>query len=103
MVRKEALMAATLPRITARVDEETQSLLTQASALVGITNINSFVLNAAVEKAKDILAREQTLNLNRQDAIKLMNALEEPAKLLPRLQQAAERYESKHPDAKTYK
>jgi len=96
-------MAATLPRITARVDEETQSLLTQASALVGITNINSFVLNAAVEKAKDILAREQTLNLNRQDAIKLMNALEEPAKLLPRLQQAAERYESKHPDAKTYK
>jgi len=103
MVRKEALMAATLPRITARVDEETQSLLTQASALVGITNINSFVLNAAVEKAKDILAREQTLNLNRQDAIKLMNALEEPAKLLPRLQQAAERYESKHPDAKTHK
>jgi len=88
-------MATTLPRITARVDEETQSLLTRASALVGITNINSFVLNAAVEKAKDIMLREQHLNLSRQDAIKLVNALEEPAKQHPRLQQAVERYASK--------
>ncbi len=96
----EAFMAATLPRITARVDEETQSLLTQASALVGITNINSFVLNAAIEKAKDIMVREQTLSLNFRDAIMLVNALEEPAKTHPRLKQAAEWYKSKQLDVK---
>jgi uncharacterized protein (DUF1778 family) len=93
--QKEAFMAATLPRITARVDAETQSLLTQAAALVGVTNINSFVLNAAVEKAKDIMAHEQSLNLSRQDAMMLVLALDEPAKKYPRLQQAAERYEVK--------
>ncbi len=90
------IMSTTLPRITARVDEETQSLLTRASALVGITNINSFVLNAAVEKAKDIMLREQSLNLSRQDAMRLVNALEEPAKKHPRMQQAVERFASKH-------
>jgi len=92
-------MAATLPRITARVDEETQSLLTQASALVGITNINSFVLNAAVEKAKDIMAHEQSLNLSRQDAIMLVHALDEPTKKHSRLQQAVERYDLKRTEA----
>jgi len=92
-------MAATLPRITARVDEETQSLLTQASALVGITNINSFVLNAAIEKAKDIMAHEQSLNLSRQDAIMLVHALDEPAKKHARLQQAAEHYALKGTEA----
>lgn len=37
-------MNAIRPRITARVDTDTQSLLTQAAALAGISSINSFVL-----------------------------------------------------------
>ncbi len=88
-------MAATLPRITARVDEETQSLLTQASALVGITNISSFVLNAAVEKAKEIMAHEQSLDLSHRDAVMLVEALDASAKKHPRLQLAAQRYGDK--------
>ncbi len=43
-------MTATLPRITARVDADTQTLLTRAAALSGMPSMNAFVVNAAVEK-----------------------------------------------------
>ncbi len=88
-------MATTLPRITARVDLETQELLQQAAAISGISSINSFVLNAAVEKAKKVLAYEQTLKLTKHDAMLLINALDSDAKSNVRLQQAAQRYSSK--------
>ena len=48
-------MAATLPRITARVDIDTQYLLSKATALAGLSRIPSFVLSAAVEKAKQVI------------------------------------------------
>ena len=64
----------TLPRITARVDVDTQELLTQATAIAGMTSINSFVLSAAIEKAKQIIEREQTLKLSQDDASLLMEA-----------------------------
>ncbi len=67
-------MATTLPRITARIDFDTQELLSQAAAISGISSINSFVLNAAVEKAKKILEYEQTIKLSKRDAMALINA-----------------------------
>ena len=88
-------MSNNLPRITARVDVDTQELLSQAAALMGMSSISSFVLNASVEKAKDILEREQSLKLSQRDAMKLVNVLDAPAKTHPRLQQAARSYESK--------
>jgi len=88
-------MNANIPRITARVDAETQHMLSQAAALSGMSSINSFVLNAAIEKAKNIIEREQQIKLSRQDAIELVNALDNEAKAHPRLQQAVERYITK--------
>ena len=88
-------MVATLPRITARVDFDTQELLQQAAAISGISSINSFVLNAAIEKAKKILEYEQTLRLSKQDAILLVDALDSEAKANARLQQAAQSYTDK--------
>lgn len=61
-------MATTLPRITARIDLDTQGLLAKAAAFSGVSSINSFVLNAAVEKARRIIEREQALVLKQQDA-----------------------------------
>ncbi|EMY8516656.1 TPA: DUF1778 domain-containing protein, partial [Vibrio cholerae] len=72
-------MATTLPRITARVDVDTQDLLTKAAALAGMSSINSFVLNAAIEKAKQVIEREQALKLSQVDAVLLMEALDNPA------------------------
>lgn len=88
-------MATTLPRITARVDVETQDLLTKAAALAGMSSLNSFVLNAAIEKAKQVIEREQVLKLSRADAVLLMDALDNPATVNAKLKSAAERYENK--------
>ena len=89
-------MATTLPRITARVDIDTQELLSQAAAIAGMSSINSFVLSAAVEKAKKIMERERSLQLSQQDVMTLMNALDQPAKSNNKLQQAASRYMNKN-------
>ncbi|GLS89011.1 hypothetical protein GCM10007916_00780 [Psychromonas marina] len=88
-------MAATLPRITARVDLDTQELLAQAAAITGMSSINSFVVSAALEKAKTIMERERSLQLSQQDAMTLMDALDKPAKVNDKLQQAASRYMNK--------
>lgn len=83
------------PRITARVDADTQELLTQAAALAGISSINSFVLSAAIEKAKIIMERERSLKLSQRDALRLVEALDAPGKPNARLQQASLRYKDK--------
>ena len=88
-------MAATLPRITARVDEQTQELLAQAALLSGMTSINSFVLSAAIEKAKQLLEREYSLKLSQQDAERLVAALDAPTKPHARLRQAVADYQAK--------
>ncbi|MUK43597.1 DUF1778 domain-containing protein [Aliivibrio fischeri] len=88
-------MATALPRITARVDIDTQELLSQAAAIAGMSSINSFVLSAAVEKAKTIMERERALQLSQQDAMTLMTALDQSAKPNSKLQKAASRYMDK--------
>jgi len=88
-------MTTPLPRITARVDVDTQELLTKAAAIAGMSSINSFVLSAAIEKAKQVIEREQVLKLAQADAMLLMAALDRPATVNLKLKVAAERYEGK--------
>jgi len=88
-------MTTPLPRITARVDVDTQELLTKAAAIAGMSSINSFVLSAAIEKAKQVIEREQVLKLAQADAMLLMAALDRPATANLKLKVAAERYEGK--------
>ena len=86
-------MAATLPRITARVDADTQILLTRAAALSGMPSLNAFVVNAAVEKAREIIARDQVIKLREADTAMLIKALDQPPAVTAKLQAAAARYE----------
>ncbi|MCP4701292.1 MAG: DUF1778 domain-containing protein [Gammaproteobacteria bacterium] len=88
-------MTTSQPRITARVDAETQDLLSQAAAIAGLPSINAFVLSAAVEKAKRIMERERSLKLSQDDAMRLVEALDRPAKPNVNLQEAAKHYKSK--------
>lgn len=83
-----------LPRITARVDSEIQDLLSHATALAGMSSINSFVLSAAVEKAKQIIAQDQVLKLSQHDAMLLIEALDQPPRVHDKLQTAASRYDT---------
>ena len=88
-------MSTMSPRITARVDTETQALLAKAAALSGISSLNSSVLNAAVEKAIIIIDQEQSLKLSHRDALLLVKALDQPTKELNRLKEATQRYATK--------
>jgi len=88
-------MTGSLPRITARVDSDTQELLSQAAAIMGMSSINAFVLSTAIEKAKEIMQRERALKLSQFDAKRLIDALDAPTKPNKRLQQAAKNYRSK--------
>jgi len=90
------IMNTARPRITARVDTDTQNLLTQAAAIAGMPSLNSFVLNAAIEKAKKIMDRERSLKLSRRDALMLVEALDTPPKINVRLQKASQRYKGKN-------
>ncbi len=85
-------MSATSPRITTRINSDTQVMLSKAAAISGIASINSFVLNAAIEKAKKIIADDNILHLNQQDAQMLIEALDKPAKVHPRLRRASKDY-----------
>ncbi|MEY8211055.1 MAG: DUF1778 domain-containing protein, partial [Gammaproteobacteria bacterium] len=57
--------------------------------------INSFVLSAAVEKAKQVIEREQQLKLSQHDSIMLMEALDKPVTANAKLKIAVSRYKSK--------
>ncbi|WOG26788.1 DUF1778 domain-containing protein [Endozoicomonas sp. 8E] len=85
-------MATSLPRITARIDTDTKELLAEAAAIIGVSSINSFVLSAAIEKARQIMDRERSLKLSQQDALLLVQALDKALKPNPRLKQADQRY-----------
>lgn len=88
-------MTTQLPRITTRVTLDTQELLSKAAALVGISSINSFVLSAAIEKAKQIIENEESLALSKKDAMLFITALDEPVKPNAKLTLAFNTYESK--------
>jgi len=65
-------------RITARVTPQVQELLARAAAISGVSSINSFILSAAVDKAKDIIEKESILNLTQKDTVLFLEALENP-------------------------
>lgn len=92
---KGFFMTVTSPRITARVSLDTQELLSKAAALVGISSINSFVLNAAIEKAKTIIKNENSLTLSKEDSLLFLDALDKPATANEKLVKAFKSYDSK--------
>jgi len=85
-------MAATLPRITARITPEIEDLLHRASALSGVSSINAFVLSSAVEKARRIIEEEDRMILNREESLLFCEALEREPVVHPRLNKAFQSY-----------
>ena len=85
-------MATSLPRITTRVDDETQALLSEAAAIAGISSINSFVLNAAIEKAKALINDQHNLQLSINDAKQMFEVLDNPPEPNVHLKNAVKKY-----------
>lgn len=64
-------------RITARVPRSTRSIIERAAALYGAT-INQFIVQAAVERANEVLRSMETVRLSSRDARLFMDALATP-------------------------
>jgi len=92
MSHKGELMAAALPRITARIDEEIQELLNRAATLSGVKSINAFVVGAAVEKARAIIAQEERLLLSEEEATQLIEALDAESQAHDKLSKAFKKH-----------
>lgn len=71
-------MSMSVTRITARIDAETQSLLSRAAASSGMPTLNAFILGAAVEKARRILREDELIHLDGQMTQQLLQALDNP-------------------------
>lgn len=66
-------------RITARVSGAVAETLNSAAELMG-TTLNSFVVQAALEKAQKIVDREKTIFISNDDAAMLLGLLDAPPK-----------------------
>ena len=66
----------TVPRITARIDIESQAMLKEAAHISGISSINSFVLNATLKEAKRLIEQDRIIQLNEAESLRLMQALD---------------------------
>ena len=63
-------------RITARVPHSTRSIIERAAAIYGAT-INQFIVQAAVERANEVLQSAEAIKLSARDAKTFLNALQE--------------------------
>ena len=78
-------------RLVARVRPEIHQLIVDAAELQGST-VSQFLLDCALERAAQVTERATRLNTSREAFDNMMVALDQPARSLPRLRQAARRY-----------
>lgn len=64
-------------RITARLPHSTRSIIERAAAIYG-ASINQFIVQAAVERANEVLQSMETVKLSSRDAQVFMDAMANP-------------------------
>lgn len=64
-------------RIVSRVPHSNRTIIEKAAAVYGAT-INQFMIQAALDKANQILAQEEQLRLSERDARLFLDALDNP-------------------------
>lgn len=75
-------------RITTRVPHSTRTIIERAAAIYGAT-INQFIVQAAVERANEVLHSMEMVKLSSQDAQVVIEALTKPPTPNKKLQEAA--------------
>lgn len=71
------MLAQTDKRLTTRITGHVQEKLQSAADLVGAT-LNQFVVQAALEKADQIIESESTLALSRRESLRLLELIDNP-------------------------
>ena len=64
-------------RVTARIPHANRLLIERAAAIYGAT-INQFIVQSALDRAGEILQREELLRLSERDSRTFLDALENP-------------------------
>ncbi|MBQ0753345.1 MAG: DUF1778 domain-containing protein [Gammaproteobacteria bacterium] len=78
-------------RLVARASTEVQEIIQRAADYSGAT-LSQFLIQAAMEKARNVIERTQTLHLSMAGADALFSALENPPKANKKLLKAAMHY-----------
>ncbi|MFI3218738.1 MAG: DUF1778 domain-containing protein [Methylococcales bacterium] len=78
-------------RVTARVSEQIKETLTVAAALTGAT-LNQFLVQAALEKAEQIIEKDKLIYLSKKDAQFFFDVLENPPEPNEKLINAVKNY-----------
>lgn len=74
-------------RVTARIPHANRLIIERAAAVYGAT-LNQFIVQSALDRAGEILEREETLRLSERDALIFLHALENPPQPSERLTDA---------------
>ena len=80
-------------RITARVSESIKNTLGLAANLMGET-LNQFLVQAALEKAENIIEKDKVISLSKKDAKLFFDILDSPPEPNKKLRKAFDNYKS---------
>jgi uncharacterized protein (DUF1778 family) len=80
-------------RLVARTSTEIQEMIQRAADYSGAT-LSQFLIDSAMEKARTIIERSETLHLSMAGTDALLAALENPPKANAKLLKAAKHYKS---------
>lgn len=75
--RKIASNSVADDRITARIPHAKRAIIERAAAVYGAT-LNQFIIQTALDRASEILEREEVLSLSEKDSRTFLAALETP-------------------------
>jgi len=78
-------------RLVARTSTEVQEIIQRAADYTGAT-ISQFLIESAMEKARNVIERSETLHISMAGADALFDALENPPKANTKLLKAAQYY-----------
>lgn len=82
-------------RITIQMSVETKKLLERALVLSGHSSLSSFITDAAVSTAQNLIKQETSLELCQKEAVSFLNALDKQRQVNPHFQSAAYQYKEK--------
>jgi len=83
--------ADTRTRLTARVSSSVRKTIEEAAELTG-TNMNQFMVAAAMKEAESVIALERTVSVGKRHAAAFFAALERPAAPNAHLKNAAKKH-----------
>ena len=78
-------------RIDLRISSDQKTLLARAASYAGVS-LSNFLVSAAADRAKELVAERETLTLTPRDWSKFLGALDKTERPRPKLEAAARRY-----------